>query len=391
MFGPKIGAYIDTSILANIIIIIMLTKNSDYRVEIDYRVSRLLYGIGGIVLYSVLISIANAHLDIVFYGRMVRTLCSICGLWVFVTKSGLSKKEIEEVLTNVLLIHAIVVIITATIATNIQDSLRWFTAYDKHIRQYRSTGLMAGFDMAGLLCNMGVILVLIKDKFSIVKYVVFSIAVMLTSRFSVVAYVVITAVYLLFIRNRTQEKIKKVVLLVTLIPIALFGLCVFALTTTNTLFSGNASWFALHFPKIYNLAYSVNDSFARSDGQFVVDQQFQFSDNIFDVIFGRGFYGGGDPGYTRFINAIGVIGLAFVLIWHSGLLRMIMKVNINSSEEAIKRFKLVCFSLIIIGLDFKNTYFFTGTFFEGMLLMILPYLANEKGNISESETLKCVN
>ena len=389
LFGPKIGTYIDTSILANICVIFILTRKENYTIVIDARVKRLLEGLAAILVYSILISIVNTHIDVVFYGRMVRTLCSICGLWVFISKSGCSKTRIEEVLTNILIIHAIVIIISAVFYTDMQERLRWFTAYDKHVRQYRSTGLMAGFDMAGLLCNIGIVLVLIRKEFNIVRYVIFSIAVMFTSRFSLVSYIVLTSIYLLLMRNSSILIIKKVVLLATLIPIALFGLCVFSLTTTNTLLSGNASWISTHFPQIYNWAYNVDDAFARSDGQFVFNQQFQLSSDLFELLFGKGVYGGGDPGYTRFINAIGITGIIAVFIWHIRLLNTILKTKSTIEENSIKKFKLLCFSLIIIGLNFKNSYFFTGTFFEVMLLMLFPYLLDDSNKISDSEATIC--
>ena len=391
LFGPKVGSYIDTSILANLCVFFLFTKKRAYRFSIDSRVTQLLQGLVILIVYSVFISLINSHIDIVFYGRMVRTICSICGLWVFIKESGCSKARLEEVLTNILIIHALFIIISAVFYTDMQEKLRWFTAYDKHVRQYRSTGLMAGFDMAGLLCNIGILLVLINEKFNIVKYMIFSLAVMFTSRFSLVSYVVLAALYLIMIKNKSIERLKKIVLLATLIPITLFGLCVFALTTTNTLFSGNVSWIESSFPRIYNWALSVNDAFARSDGQFVFRQQFQFSDDLFDLIFGKSVYGGGDPGYTRFINAIGILGLVGVLAWHIRLLKTILKTKCTLNENNIKKFKLLCFSIIIIGLDFKNSYFFTGTFFEVMLLMLFPYLIEENNNSTESEETICKN
>ena len=52
LFGPKIGTYIDTSILANICVIFILTRKENYTIVIDARVKRLLEGLLNFDKYS---------------------------------------------------------------------------------------------------------------------------------------------------------------------------------------------------------------------------------------------------------------------------------------------------------------------------------------------------
>lgn len=364
LFGPKIASFIDTSVIANILIILYLCGNKIY---FNSQIKNMIFYLFSITIYSLIIGIFNLHFDVVFIGRMIRAIFSILGVSIFITKTkNIDFEEMQNILINILLIHAIFIIFSAIIDINIQEDFRWFTGYNKTVRLYRSTGLMAGFDMAGLLCNIGIVLILIVDKFKVNKYVTFMIAIVFTSRFSLILFIIIVITY--FIKNFKHEiKVKKITLMITIILISIFAIMLFSLTT-NILENAN---FGSELSKIQNFAKNVQVAYAQTDAISTLEEQLVVPSNPFDLMFGNGKYSGGDPGYTRFINCIGVFGLAFVIFWHIILFQKAYSQYINVSSLVKKRnYILMIFSLILILLNFKNSYFFTGTYFEIMIIEI---------------------
>ena len=196
-FGPKIGRYIDTSIIASIVMILMCSIKNDYKIRIDNYTMRLLVSILAIMLYSVFVSILNAKVDITFYGRLIRSVFSLISISLFIMDNeDVDVEKINEIIITVLLIHAIIVIISSTVYINLQQLLRGFNGYNKTIRRFRSTGLMMGFDMSGLLCNLGLVLTICKRRLNLLQFVIFAFASLFTSRFSVLFLVVNISIYL---------------------------------------------------------------------------------------------------------------------------------------------------------------------------------------------------
>ncbi|MBR3131111.1 hypothetical protein IKG31_00875 [Candidatus Saccharibacteria bacterium] len=361
LFGPKLFTVIDTSIIASLIMIVTCAFGDKERRTIDRNQCALLILLVIILVYGLIICLINGNFDIVFIGRMTRACASTVALYFFV-KTHDDKEEIGTAIINLLIMHAIVVILSSLIFIDIQDALRWFTGFDKTARYFRSTGLMTGFDISGLLCAIGTILVLLQKKFNPIKYFIFLIALLFTSRFSLIIYAIMTIEYLIIKRKEKKAKIKKACILITLTPIAIIGMLLIILTTKNDITSNAINGFSESFPSIYKFVKNIDIAYANTDFNEAASANISISDNHIEAIFGKGIYGGGDSGYTRIINSIGIIGLIAVAIWHIKLFRD------YTSRDDNTMLLTVLFVTILAILDFKNSYFFTGTFFEIMLL-----------------------
>jgi hypothetical protein len=365
-FGPKVGQYVDTAIITSILMILYVAHKYGNTIKIDRFESKLIRLLFLIIFYSIIVSIYNRQVDVTFYGRMIRSMISIISISLFVRDNG--SRDINDIIINVLLIHAVVVIISATVYVNLQYILKTFTGYNKSVRAYRSTGLMMGFDMAGLLCNLGIVLLICKPKLNIVKFLLFVIATVFTSRFSILFLAAIVVVYLAVNYRNSKTRKKKAFFLALGIPVLLFGIVLLAITTKGF---GISESFIEKIPEpVRKFAERVNLAYSNTDVEKVLDSEhFLINPNPLLAVFGTGVYGGVDPGYTRFINCIGFFGLALTIIWHITAIRGVFnKHSIIPFNRHNRNYLVLSFVAVLVILNFKNCYFFTGTFFELMMI-----------------------
>lgn len=370
LFGPKIGGYVDTSVIASLITIVIFLQPDGFVLRVEGVFKRSIPLLIGIIGYSLIVSVVNTNFDITYYGRLIRTIFSLVGISVFVKKSELTTDELKDCLINVLLLHALTVIITATVYVEGQQILKSFTGYDKHIRQYRSTGLMAGFDMAGLICNLGIVLLFTKQRTNILKYIIFVVAVIYTSRFSIVSLCIVLLLFVIIMRNDLADNVvMKGVCIGTLVFVGTFVIILLLSTTSNVI---SSTWdISSYFPRVSQFVETIEDAYSETDASAAWDKYFNFSVGSFQFIFGKGVYGGGDPGYVKIINAVGVVGLIMILAWHWNMFReLLVRDSENRRLNRTRIFLLICLGCVLIGLNFKNCYFFTGTFFEIMVFIL---------------------
>lgn len=378
-FGPKFGTYIDTAIIASCMMIIVSAFKNNRMLRIPRYTRIRLLSITIILLYSVCISIYNSHFDITFYGRTIRSLFSILSISCFILDNDdVDVEEINEIIIWVLFVHAAIVLISSTVYINLQYMLRSFNGYNKTIRMFRSTGLMMGFDMSGLLCNLGLVLVMCKKRLNFFQFVVFAFATLFTSRISILFLVLITIGYVIINYRNSETGGRRILLLAIGIPIAIFG-TILLLITTDTIYA-TQSRITDMFPRLYNLVLRVNRAYHMTEViDFSESSHYRFSDDGFLVAFGTGVYGGTDPGYTRFINCIGIIGLILVLGWHFNAILKAVAFKVEDKRLGHNRtFIVLTLIMVLVGLNLKNSYFFTGTFFEFMLLQLYMFIFNNQ-------------
>lgn len=376
-FGPKIGRFIDTSIIASILLISFVAIKHERKIQIDSYTKQLVLLLFLILLYTLGVSFLNLYFDITFYGRTIRSLFSIVSISLYIRDN--QKVDIDElngILIAVLLIHAIIVLVSATVFVDLQYMIRWFNGYNKTVRAYRSTGLMMGFDMSGLLCNLGLVLTLCRKHLNIIYLILFSAATLFTSRFSILFLVVVMAIYVFIGSRNSKSSWKKIVLFSIGVLIAIFGITLLVITTKS--FSSTQSYFANQFPIIYKAAYKVNRAYNMNEELDLSESKhFAINEDGFLAAFGTGIYGGADPGYTRFINCIGFVGLFLVILWHFYAIKQSLIYKVSDKRLRYNRiFIVMSIVMVLLGLNFKNSYFFTGTFFEFMLFQLYMFRFN---------------
>jgi hypothetical protein len=321
------------------------------------------------------VAIYYESFDYVFVGRLVRSLCSFICLYGFcIYFSNYCLDEKIGWLLNVLMVHAVIVIISATVFVELQEYLKWFTDYTKQSRMFRSTGLMVGFDMSGLICNIGVILVLTRSRFNLAKFIVFVVAVLFTSRFSIISLFFILTFYIILM-NKEIGKLKFISISIPLLFAGIAGFVLISLTTSNFISNTMLSSKSFSSDFVERLAWT----YARSDLYQTRDMYFVFPGTFLTLLFGLGFYGGTDPGYVRIINCVGVVGLVSIVLWHVYLIFNFFSIRLKNPLN-LKQSLFIgsCFSLVLLCLNLKNSYFFTGTFFEIMLYVFYCYMFESK-------------
>lgn len=368
LYGPKLFGYIDTSIIANIIALYFLTK---FNLKLNSFVNILALWIVFIILCYMGVAVYYESFDFVFVGRLIRSLCTVLCLYGFCLhfNNYCLEKRIDWIV-NVIMVHAIIVIISATIFVDLQEYLRPLNDFGIRARKFRSTGLMAGYDISGLICNIGVALVLIKKDFNIIKFFVFICATLLTSRFSIISLFFILSTYIILMKWNISI-FKFIIIALPLILAGFIGVVMLALTTSNILSESLLSSKSFSSDFLYTLKWT----YAQTDLNQTYEKYYVFPDTFLTLLFGLGHYGGTDPGYFRVINCVGVVGLTSIILWHVFLIyNFFSSRSSNIIISKLQKFIGIVFVSVLLFLNLKNSYFFTGTFFEIMLYVMFNYM-----------------
>jgi len=149
-----------------------------------------------ILIYLFSLMLLNGTFLIVQLGRYLRTIISIISIWGVVVSTNQNNETVIYSLIKVLSIHAALVLFTS-LSIDAQETLAIFTGFEKKIRLFRSTGLMIGFDMSGLLCIVGYVISftypeIYKKRHRVkIMMLLFIIATIFTSRFSILSLIII--------------------------------------------------------------------------------------------------------------------------------------------------------------------------------------------------------
>lgn len=368
-FSPKIGSYLDLSLITGLLMILI---SGSGMIKISKLSRRLVFLIIFMVVYDLIISAINLTIDVTFVGRMIRSLISVIAIEMYLKSRKINRLEALGLLSNVLLIQAILVILTSTIFVSWQENLRIISSFATHVRKYRSTGLLTGFDISGLVCVLGLIFTVSCRKTGVIellKIISFIVATFFTSRFSLVfLFVVLTFYVILTFKNRSKRLLRFVFIIASILC-ALFAFTLFASTSKNHLLMislpENLSW-------INEIVDKIQVAYASSDIEDGFMRNWNMPSDPLGQIFGLGTYGGGDIGYVRMVNSTGIIGLLFTIYWHFYLFRSSLSLDIKIKELKKEHvFIVASFLFVIVFMDFKNCYFFTSTFFEIMMIYML--------------------
>jgi len=397
LFGPKIGRYIDTSVITNLISLLIILKYKKNIVFSRKYFSYVLIVIF-ILIYLFSLMLLNGTFLIVQLGRYLRTIISIISIWGVVVSTNQNNETVIYSLIKVLSIHAALVLFTS-LSIDAQETLAIFTGFEKKIRLFRSTGLMIGFDMSGLLCIVGYVISftypeIYKKRHRVkIMMLLFIIATIFTSRFSILSLIII--IVLLIIKNRKnvykkfEVRLGLVFSIITLIPASIL----FIVTTTYS--AKFYSLFTERFPYSMSIVNRFVSSYANTDIENTILNHFDFTKlDLISILLGAAENANQDPGYTIIIYSIGVVGLLLSVVWYFKIFidtTRINKIFIENriANEEMKHIQFTIYIMVYLTfmLSFKNNYFFTGTYFE--ILIIYITLSNkEYKEMRESDETK---
>ena len=372
LFGPKVLGIIDFSVLINLFVIAVAFGRVKYLYKHTFP---LLIFTVLLITYSLVIMIFTGTFDIIYLLKFVRVFIAILGIPTYVIISGRSVEDIIESLLKILALHAVIIVVGATIWKDLQEILRPLSGFAINIHSFRSTGLTNGFDFAGVLCVFGLLLTIYRkyEKYDIFYVILFIVAGMLTSRINMIV-VEMTVCFLVFFKNNLRRKVSsflKIILLVSVIPVII----IFLLTTNNAIFLLNIPI----FQKIFN---KIVYSYANTDILSTIKVHYSFDNlSVIEVLFGSMKDAFQDPGYTQYIYKIGVVGLVITLLFYCCIIFMVKKYEKGNEEYHILILIIVA---VCLGLSIKNSYLLARHVTELLILVYSVYfMANEQKTMWE--------
>lgn len=378
IFGPKYG-YLDLSLVTSMLIIIyhFLKLKKAY---IDKRIFYIICLLIFLILYTLVVSILNKNIDILFFGKLVRCVATFISTWIIINNNKNDNNRIIDILINVLLLHAFIVLISATIFVDLQNKLKIVTHFALPANSLRATGLTNGYDFAGVLCLIGLVLICLYPqknvKFKFLKIIVFTISSLFTSRVNMIMLELIF-IYLVLI-NQTIKKRHKFFILIFIIISILPVLGLFLYSTGNT--NNFIIRFLLENPYFSNISKKIVYYYATSDISSSIAEHFDFSKlSNLQFFFGAMKDANQDPGYTQYIYSIGLIGLLLTLTIYFKILKSCLTINYNKGK-IINYYRQIITIIICICfvLSFKNSYLLARHVTEVLAILYACYISENK-------------
>lgn len=376
IFGPKIAGVFDLSMIMSGCIVVAGAGN----IVVDYKTKGIFVIVTILLFYSFLIMMINGNMNVVFSLKFIRVLFSLVGISTYIHKTRLHSSVLINTLINVLVLHALVVIVESTVWLNLQYILKPITGFALTPMLFRGTGFTNGYDFAGIMCNFGLVIIchydkkLVRTKF--IKIIVFLAAIMLTSRFNMLLSIGMMF-YMGYLDRSTEKADRRFFRIISWIAaIPVIGIFLFSTSNFDNIFVWLLRQNSFFSKILDNLVYH----YATTDFGNTINNHFDFSKlSMGEMIFGKMALPNADPGYTQYIYAVGIIGVILVFAVYSIIARDCMY-NIHNKKMQ-KIIVLVIMTCLLMSL--KNSYLLARHVTELLLILFFigKYKMLEKNNV----------
>lgn len=367
IYGFKIE-FFDFSVLLPVIIIAATSLNRKLTFDSRFNTSIILVFI--LLIYQILIQCVNGiELNAIF--RLLRALIVllICSI-TFGSKLFSDTLIIKSIFYSILIGSAIIIVVA--IFPDFNDYLSIINGNDRG-RYLRSSGLLAGFDIAGFLVLIGFMLLLFDIYDPHNKYIYFSsvftlvISSWFTSRITIILMTLL--IVSLFLKAICKAKYPLVKLILAFIFFALFIFLILYFIMPLINYTFNLDYFQLSFNESQN--FELRHA-SQNENQFLWADMYYLPDNTLDLFFGTGAETlDSDVGYIKDIFRYGICGTAISVIAHYSFYKL--RTAPNRGFRPLLSIFLICLFFLIFILNCKNGYFFTrGIFPITVLLAALP-------------------
>ncbi|QDL39140.1 hypothetical protein [Rhodoferax sediminis] len=387
LFGIKVE-YFDSSIFVPLIIVFMISGGV---IKLDGRSIMVAVMISILLIYQTIIQLIGSTSDLDSILRLLRASLTCVIMAIFIGSVPFSAAQILRTLFFALLVHAIL-IISATMVESINISLSHFSGNER-ILPAKSSGLLAGYDIAGLFCVIGCLMLSFKiyrprGIFTFIVFnIIFGLGCFFTSRLSIALFVMffVSINFLNLIKSKIKILSKVMIFVVSFVIIGfiLFKYIVPIIDVT----------FSLDLVPVSDDLYNkiVSNNAVQSPDQFLWAYMFFLPNDIFSSIFGTGVEAlQSDVGYVKDIFRYGFIGVLYSLFIYGYLYCRARVALALPKSENYSKFLAVVFILILV-MTFKNNYIFTRGMFPLIVLVAsVPLFMIKKYNSSacfESSTV----
>ena len=367
IFGFKIGVLDLSLAIPAALLPFMVTRNA----KIPLPFMLIFYALIMLMAYQVTVQIATQNIDIESSGRIMRAAISSIIIGVFL--SGMHKDnaiEILKMLTLAIALHGIFIIISALHQPT--NELLSILGGNDRVRPLRSSGVLAGYDMAGLISIFGILLltapinILKNEIYRFSTMAILILAALFTSRVSMAICLIIFSFFLAKFISKSKSH-----LAIKIVLIALSLLVVFQ----------SFKWLAVIIEITFSLGIIdvsretvdlVTSRFAAHTGDDLLwGNMFFLPNDPINIIFGVGIEpGNSDVGYIREIFRYGVVGLILAIAIHLIFIGLCYKNNIGISRLNFFAYAPIVLMLL---LTLKNNYILVRTAFPVFIIVTYCY------------------
>lgn len=369
---------VDVRAIVSLVWIIRALMN--VRKEISFKRNSIIYFslIFIILIYSALVLLINQSTYWFMLLRYIRALISLLTITVYFYAFNIKPRKLIDSMLTCLLIHSTIIIVEMIIP-NLETYVSGISGYSIRQIDYRASGLVSGYDFAGIIANIGFVIstvsiIITKQKKYIWRSCVFAISVFMTSRINVIVLVGILVI-LVFIARKHKRKGITVGLTVILSIVAIAAL-IFMVLSMNILPSLREN-ILNNIPIVRQLYSKMVNNYADYNLTGIIAQQVQFPIGI-QFILGLASTADVDPGFIQTIYANGYIGAIINLGFYLYLF--------NQNKKRIKKtaiiyepydYKWVCLYstaiilTIIMLMDIKLSFFFSAGTFEITMIFVV--------------------
>ncbi len=368
IFGPKIG-YADLSLLVPTLVFLLLGFSSHHPARVDGDLLK----IGGFVFllltYQLVIQSFTAQFDVESSLRLARAgvtcllLASAIGSRVFSSDAIVGSTYCALAVNSTLIIFAALFEPINMLMSEISGNDR--------IRHLRASGLLSGFDMAGLIALIGLLMTIcdvprIPSRLTRgVMMTLFVVSIYFTSRVTMAIAAVIISIYILRLAlSRKVGILSKIPMVASFVAIGLYVLYDALLPLLEVTF--NLGFFDVSDSDRLDI---LSRHAQQDETRFLWSDMIFFPDNLTEIVFGTGaeqvF---SDVGYVKDVYRYGIIGVIFSIFIYVKIYSKGRQYVKKKSENNFAGLLLIIY-VLIFSLTWKNNYFFTRNIFPLVLLL----------------------
>ena len=367
LFFPKVGV-VDISVLFSAAVLPFICP---VRLKIPKPFLLLLAGLAFLVWYQLFVQLANSVFEFEAAGRLLRAFLTVLLIgFFFGAKRTERSDEIVRALLAAIFVHCVMVL-CAALMPSVNQFFSLISGNDR-VKDFRASGLMAGFDIAGFMAIIGMALVSfdvcrLKAKLiEIFLAVIFLVSSYFMSRVSVVIVAGLFGFYILsFVRDRN-----------VLLPFRLLGglgaLTALAFVSYEALvvFEVTMSLGVLDVsPEV--AATVVERSAVQDPDSFLWEGMLFFPESFSNLVFGTGADAlESDIGYVKEIFRYGLVGLSISVLLYFGFVKESFKFAVL--DNSVKRHKsaILAILFLMLLLTIKNNYIFVRGVFPAFLIVV---------------------
>ena len=356
LFLPKIGL-IDLKMIASIIFLgISLAR--DKRLVLEGKMVFSVLIIGLLIVLFIVNSLLN-DTDYLILMRYIRCLLSVVCVSNYIRTKKTTDNEVVQAVSIVIALHAIAIIVSVLFPAS-RPAIEFISRYNKKYLSLRSTGLLSGYDFAGMFLNSAFTLRIIynvkeKNKIFDTYCYLYIIATIFTSRLNTLLLMVEVVVVVLYMLK--TQRISSSVSLIIIIPIMLAG-SVFSILTIQA-FASIKVQLVQHYQWIAKLDRTINLTYSDSSVLYdIIESHYDIAPEINRII-GNGITVNKDPGIIKTIYEGGCVAVVLKFLFYLDIFTYSLR---RKRAQYIYVFLLIYILLNTI-YEFKlQFYFATGAF-----------------------------